>query len=95
MTLLHKTDLKYNYSWIEIEPDNPRVTGLLPETTLLNRRDGYEVLAFINNFSFVNNWKKKEFGLKAERLIQKHLPENIRSHAHVKKWLIDNWRKFD
>ena len=94
MKLLHKSDLKFDYVWIEIEPDNPRVTGI-PNTTLLNRRDGNEVLAFINNFSTFNDWKKKEFALKAERLIHKYLPEHIRSHVEVHKWLVDNWRKYD
>lgn len=94
MPLLQRSDLKFEYSWTAITPDDPKVTGK-PDSTLLNRGEGYEVLAFINSFSAANNLKQKASGLKIERLIHKNLPGNIRSHANVKKWLVDNWKKYD
>lgn len=94
MSLLQKSDLKFEYSWVAIAPDNPKVTGK-PDSTFLNRGEGYEVLAFINSFSAANNWKQKESALKVERLIHKYLPGDVRSHANVKKWLVDNWQKYD
>jgi hypothetical protein len=90
MSLLIKADLKFNYSWTTIAHDDPKVTGR-PDSTFLNRGEGYEVLAFINSFADTYKLKQKESGLKVEHLIHKHLPSNIRSHANIKKWLLDNW----
>lgn len=94
MPLLQKSDLVFKYSWTAIPPDDKRVTGK-PDSTLLNRGEGYEVLAFINSFAIKNDWKQKDSGLKAERLINKHLPGDTRSHANVHKWLVDNWKKYE
>jgi hypothetical protein len=94
MALLQKSDLKFEYSWTAIDPDNPKVTGK-PDSTLLNRGEGYEVLAFINNFAVTHSFKQKASGVKIELLIKKHLPGDIRSHANVSKWLVANWKAYD
>lgn len=94
MGLLQKGDLTHTYSWTAISPDDPKITGK-PDSTFLNRNEGYEVLAFINSFAAINEFKQKVSGLKVERLIKKHLPGDTRSHANVTKWLIDNWKRFD
>jgi hypothetical protein len=65
------------------------VTGK-PDSTLLNRHEGYEVLHFLNRIS-----KDKAGALKGERLIRNHLPGEARSHANVLKWLIDNWTRYN
>ncbi len=93
MPLLTKADLQSEYSWSAIPPDDARVTGI-PDSTLLNRNEGYEVLAFINRVAAASNWTGKAPGLKAERLIKTNLPGTTRSHAHVWQWLIDNWNKY-
>ena len=95
MPLLQRSELKFQseYSWTAIPPDDPRVTGK-PDSTLLNRGEGYEVLAFINSFAVTNNWNQKASGWKTERLIKEHLPSDIRSHANVRKWLVENWKKY-
>ncbi|WP_339649769.1 hypothetical protein [Halopseudomonas pelagia] len=94
MPLLSKSDLKYTYSWTAIAPDDPQVTGT-PDSVLLNRNEGYEVLAFINRFAETREFKYKASGTKVERLIKEHLPGDIRSHKNVSKWLADNWKKYD
>ena len=94
MALLQKTDLEFKYNWTAISPDDPRITGSL-DSTVLNRGEGYEMLAFINRFAVANEWRQKVSGLKVERLINKHLPDDIRSHAKIKKWLADNWKKYE
>lgn len=93
MSLLQKSDLAYKYSWTAINGDDPKVTGK-PDSTFLNREEGYEVLPFINRFANEHDFKNKSSGLKVECLIKEFLPGNIRSHANVKKWLVDNWKKF-
>lgn len=94
MPLLSKSDLVYSYTWTAIAPDDPKVTGV-PDSSLLNRDEGYEVLAFINRFSDIYNFKQKKTGLKVEKLINGHLPGNIRSHKNVSNWLVENWKKID
>jgi hypothetical protein len=94
MTLLQKSDLQFQYSWTVIPPDSPRITGK-PDSTLLNRGEGYEMLSFINNFAVSHGLKQKTSGLKTERLTKKHLPGDIRSRANIQKWLVDNWDKYN
>ena len=93
MQLIAKADLQYTYSWTVISPDNPKVTGV-PDSTLLNRHEGYEVLAFINRIATASKWMEKAPCLKAERMIKNYLPSDLRSHAHVWQWLCDNWTKY-
>jgi hypothetical protein len=94
MALLDKADLKYLYSWTAISDDDPKITGK-SDSTLLNRREGYEVLAFINRVANASGWVIKSPGLKAERLINDHLPGDIRSHDKVWQWLVENWKNYD
>ncbi|MFP1960861.1 hypothetical protein [Lonsdalea quercina] len=79
MSLLKKDDLQFQYSWTAISPDDARVTGV-PDSTLLNRHEGYEILAFINRIAKASKWTNKASGLKVERMINKDLPSDIRSH---------------
>ncbi|MDP1666144.1 MAG: hypothetical protein Q8L79_13615 [Methylobacter sp.] len=93
MPLLTKSDLQFSYSWTTIPSDDPRITGK-PDSTLLSRNEGYEVLAFINRVAAASNWVQKAPGLKAERLIKNHLPGTTRSHVNVWQWLVDNWNNY-
>ncbi|MCB5185150.1 hypothetical protein LG201_08025 [Methylobacillus gramineus] len=90
MALLSTGDLQFTYSWTAIPPDDARVTGV-PDSTLLNRGEGYEVLYFINRLATASEWASKEPALKAERLIKTKLPGDVRSHKNVWQWLIDHW----
>lgn len=93
MPLLTKSDLQFTYSWTAVSPDDPKYTGK-PDSTELNRGEGYEVLEFINVFAARSNWKQKASGLKLERMIHLYLPSNVRSHAKIKEWVADNWDKY-
>lgn len=93
MALLISNDLQYQYSWTAIAPDDARVTGV-PDSTLLNRNEGYEVLAFLNRLAHASKWTNKAPALKAEIMIKNHLPGNIRSHANVWQWLVDHWQQY-
>jgi hypothetical protein len=93
MAILKKSDLKYTYTWTVLGDDNPKITGK-PDSTLLNRHEGYEVLYFINRIADNSKWETIVPCLKAERLIRDHLPSDVRSHANVLKWLIDNWESY-
>lgn len=93
MALLSTNDLQFQYSWSAIAPDDARVTGV-PDSTLLNRNEGYEVLAFLNRLAQASRWSNKAPALKAERMIKNHLPGSIRSHVNVWQWLVDNWQQY-
>ena len=93
MPLLTKADLQFTYSWTAVSPDDPKCTGN-PDSTELNRGEGYEVLALINAFAKKCDWKQKTSGLILERLIRLHLPSDVRSHAKIKAWLAANWDKY-
>ncbi|MCW1833555.1 hypothetical protein [Pantoea ananatis] len=93
MSLLTKNDLQFDYSWTAIPPDDARITGF-PDNTLLNRHEGYEVLAFINRMAKASKWEAKLSGLKTERMIRDHLPGDIRSHRSVWKWIVENWSSY-
>lgn len=92
MALINKSDLKYKYSWTAIGDDDPKKTGK-PDSTLLNRSEGYEVLPFINKFVEKHSFKNKDSALKTEKMIKEFLPSDVRSHKNVTSWLEDNWSK--
>jgi len=92
MPLLSKEDLHFkDYSWTVYQEDDPKVTGE-PDSSLLHRKEGYEVLYLINKFAEKNGLEKKASGLKAEKMIRESLPGEIRSQEEVMKWLAQNWQ---
>lgn len=96
MTTITAQDLQYKYSWTTIRPDDPRVTGT-PDSTLLNRGEGYEVLPFINRFCEKHTIDQRKMtkseALKVERMVHSH-PGSVRSHSNVTSWIKENWIKF-
>ena len=94
MALLMGSDLQYSYNKTATSNDNPKLRGE-PDRSFVNRHEKYEVLYFINRLAEIKGWTQKENGLKAERLIKKHLPSNIRSRDNITKWLENNWDKYN
>jgi hypothetical protein len=86
-----KADMKYNYKWTTINGDNPKVSGE-PDSTLLSRAEGYEMLYFINKCG--ENWKwygnDKNAYRKLEKMIQTIVPSTIRSQSGIKQWIEQN-----
>ena len=94
MGSINKIDLKYNdYSWSTYSNDDPKVTEV-PDNTLLNRHEGYEVLYLINKLAEIWKFERKSSGVKIERMIKEHLPDNIKSQIEIRKWIHDNWDKY-
>lgn len=90
---IKKSDLLYKdeYSWTTYEDDDPKVTGN-PDSTLLSRKEGYEVLYFINKYMKENKLSTVAEGQKVEKMIHK-APKDKRSHKHVSEWIVANWNK--
>lgn len=92
MGLISKSDLYYkDYSWTALNGDNPKISGE-PDSTLLNRKEGYEVLYFINKFSEKHGFEQKASAIKVERMIREKVPSDIRSQERIKEWLKENWK---
>jgi hypothetical protein len=91
MALISKSDLVYqDYSWSTYEDDDPKVTGE-PDSTLLNRKEGYEILYFINKLAEIHKLKEKSSGKKIEKMIREKVPTNLRSQSKIKEWIEKNW----
>ncbi|WP_418264260.1 hypothetical protein [Flavobacterium faecale] len=91
MGLLTKTELHYkDYSWTALAGDNPKISGA-PDNTLLNRKEGYEILYFVNKFSETYNFKNKSSAHKVEKMIRNDVPSNIHSQINIKDWIVKNW----
>jgi hypothetical protein len=92
MDLIKKSDLYYDdYSWTVLNGDNPKITGK-PDSTLLNRKEGNEILYFINKFCHLNGLKQKSSATKVERMIRKEVPTDIRSQFNIKTCITENWK---
>ena len=92
MGLISKEDLFYDdYSWTVVSGDNPKVTGK-PDRDLLNRKEGYEVLDFINKFCKDYNLKKKASANKVEKMIRDEVPSIIHSQEKIVDWIYKNWK---
>ena len=88
---LKKTDLKFGeYSWTALNGDNPKISGE-PDNTLLSRKEGYEVLYFINKTMEKQNWVQVASGHRIEKMILEQVPKDIHSQIKIYNWIIANW----
>ncbi len=92
MPIINKSKLLYDYKWAPIPNDDTRISGE-PDESLLNRREGYEVLYFINKVCDILNYSSVESALKMERMIRNVVPSEVGSQVGVKDWLQGNWAK--
>jgi hypothetical protein len=92
MANFKRADLNLKYDWTAaVENDDAKVTGK-PDSTLLNRHEGYEVLPFFNRYMTGKNWTTKSTLNKLEDSLRNDVPGTTRSHANIKKWLDDNFK---
>jgi len=92
MGLITKSDLHYkDYSWTALKGDDPKISGE-PDSTLLSRKEGYEILYFINKFSEIHNFKNKESAIKVEKIVRNEVPDDKRSQLNIKEWIEENWK---
>jgi len=85
------SDMVYHdYRWTAYPADDPHVRGI-PDSTLFNRHEGYEVLYLINKFLEVVGQPYTSSGQRAETLIRVSLPGHLHSQKNVMDWLESNW----
>jgi hypothetical protein len=85
------TDLQCRYP---SPPGCPQaaVARRIPITFMLNPRDWFDVLYFVNRFAIQYGGGDPRFALKAERLIHQQLPLRVRVRRQVEDWLLQHWR---
>lgn len=91
MALYTKSDMVYgDYNWTVEPVTNPYLTGR-PESVILNRHEGNEVLHMINKLAGLWDIEERSDVQKMERMIHDHLPSGVRSHDNVIEWMEENW----
>ena len=79
-----------HYKWKATGNDNPNITHG-SDSVLLNRREGYEVLHFINGIAKKLPDQTVETYRKLEHMIRYTVPQDIRSHKKITDWIFNNW----
>lgn len=91
MGIISKSDLHYkDYVWTAYKGDDPKICGE-PDSSLLSRKEGYEILYFINKLCDIYNLKNVTSATKIERMIREKLPSDTRSQEKIKMWIKKNW----
>jgi hypothetical protein len=96
MAYEEKDMVYHDYNWKAVySKDDPKITGE-PDSTLLNRSEGYEMRYFINKCADLWNWEKNNINSrkKLEKLIRDHVPTNIRSQQGIKTWIEQNYKQY-
>ncbi|MBX9722704.1 MAG: hypothetical protein K2X81_14995 [Candidatus Obscuribacterales bacterium] len=92
MALISKTTLvergKYTYTWLVSPGDNPNVTGK-PDSIRLSKKEGYEVVYFINAYADKHSLKTQASAYQIEDLM--HESSSI-MRADVIKCIELNWK---
>lgn len=89
-----KSNMVYaDYKWkAGDDHDNPHIKGK-PDSSMLNRSEGYEMLYFINRLAKVWGWTEPMLSScqALERVIRTKVPSSIRTHAGIKEWIEANY----
>lgn len=96
MPLIDRSDLKYDYTWSTEPAQAPRnetTAEKETESKLFRRKDGDEVLEFINDYSDKYGIETKEDALEIERLLRDELKERDMTRREVQLWLHDHIQK--
>jgi hypothetical protein len=74
MVLLQQQDLKYTYVWDKKLLQHEKIQGMCKKH-FLNKKDGNEIIQFINYYCKIHGFKDKSEALIIEVLIQELLPK--------------------
>ncbi len=75
--IITKDDLKYtDYTWNSINKDYSQVS-IRQNGMQFNRKEGYEMLYFINSFCEKNSITQKHLATELERIIRELIPQNL------------------
>jgi len=83
---------EHEYLWkAKDEHDNPHLRGN-PDRNLLSRKEGYEVLEFINEVAVLKSWHPNypHMGHQVEKLLR-IMPPEIRKRSEAYDWITTYW----
>ncbi|KGO94908.1 hypothetical protein [Flavobacterium subsaxonicum] len=89
MANFNKSALKYNYQWAL--PFKSKRYIYITDDDVIDRRNGYHVLEFINHFLATHGLFSFEFFRKLEIMICRYLPESLITRREICDWLRKNW----
>jgi len=90
MARMKKADLGFkDYAW-KAAGDNPKRKGKI-ERTQLNRKQGYEVIYFVNTFLEKYYLTETATGRKIEEMIRNKVPAVKKDRESIEKWIVENW----
>jgi len=75
--------------------DNPKIIGGTDRAEL-NRKEGYEMLHFINSLAKTWNWPAHaalSSFQNIEKIIRTKVPSTTRTHSGIKEWIDANYSK--
>lgn len=96
MTFTRKKMAYNDYAWQKVYSyDDRRISGEI-DSTILNRKQGWEMLYFINKCAKEWEWRSNNFTAmrKLERTVRLLVPGNKRSQRKVKEWIENNYKEF-
>ncbi|TVR27058.1 MAG: hypothetical protein EA390_14170 [Balneolaceae bacterium] len=96
MSLINKSDLKYDYDWSLKPGAKPRTsttTKLNTKSRKFRRKDGNEVLSFINDYVNMHKEIDKEGALEIEAMLQDHPEIEDLTYDELREWLDDQIEK--
>jgi len=86
-----KEDLRYTYIW---DDDSLGATfRSINQDDTIDRRNGYQMLEFINRFLNLNGLFSISSLHRLEKLMCRYMPEKITTRNEMKLWLGQNWNK--
>lgn len=96
MSIIDRSDLKYDYIWDTEPAQKPRRTTRTEgetESRLFRRDEGDEVLDFINKYSDKQGFETKEEALEVERLLRDEMKNKDMTRKEVRLWLQEHMNK--
>ncbi|WP_207536168.1 hypothetical protein [Desertivirga arenae] len=84
-------DLQYTYGAFSIISPYSKWDFDMPNRSLFNRMNKFEMVLLINSLQRAWNVYSKEDCLKIERLIREYMPEEIKTQIDVADWLVLHW----
>lgn len=86
-----RRDLRFDYKWTASKENPSASTTEFSDDHPFDRREGYEVLAFINNYMLSNGYSQITTFNGIEIMIKEVLPIDAKEQAVVKKWFDENY----
>lgn len=89
MTLIQKSDLKYDYDWSTNSAGKHRSfsTESDGETELFSANEGEEILSFINEYAESHSFVTKDEAIRIESLLYEKLRDERMTRGEIKAWL--------